>query len=120
MGREWHSRLMAESRTDIVIRRATPSDAPALWQLAALDDAPAPQATADVLIAEVGGEPVAALSGERAVADPFRPTASLVELLRLRARQLEAAAGPDGSRPQGRRIGLRPHAPVAPRPLPLG
>ena len=111
---------MAESRTDIVIRRATASDAPALRRLAALDDATAPEATPDVLVAEVGGEPVAALGGDRAIADPFRPTASLVELLRVRARQLEAAAAPDGSRPQGRRAGLRPHAPVAPRPLPLG
>jgi hypothetical protein len=43
-----------------------------------------------VLVAEVGGELVAALplDGGDAVADPFRPTAALVEMLTLRAQQL--------------------------------
>jgi hypothetical protein len=83
---------MADTRTDIVIRRASASDARALWRLAALDSAPAPLAGPDVLVAEVAGELVAALAGDRAVADPFRPTGSLVDLLRLRAVQIDAAA----------------------------
>ena len=111
---------MAESRTDIVIRPATPADLPALWRLAALDDAPVPNAGSDVLIAEVDGQPVAAYASGRAIADPFRRTASLVELLRLRARQLATAAEADSPRPQGRRLKLRSHAPVAPQPLPQG
>lgn len=44
------------------------------------------------LVAEVGGTPIAALSlpTGAAVADPFRPSAGFVELLRVRAGQLEA------------------------------
>ena len=46
----------------------------------------------DVLLAEVAGEPWAALSLDetRVVADPFRPTAELVALLRARAGQIRA------------------------------
>ena len=71
----------------ITIRRANASDASALRRLAALDDAQAPAARSDVLIAETAGEPVAAVTRSgRAIADPFRPTGELVELLQLRAR----------------------------------
>ena len=79
---------MIETRTDIVIRRADASDARALSRLAALDSAAAPLAGSDVLIAEVSGQIVAAVNHGQATADPFRPTAGLVELLHLRARQL--------------------------------
>src|SRR4051794_20182619 len=79
---------MTEPRTDIVIRRADASDARALSWLAALDSAPRPLAGPDVLIAEVAGQVVAALIGGRAIADPFQPTAGLVELLHIRALQL--------------------------------
>jgi hypothetical protein len=67
----------------VVIRAARGSDGPALEQLAQLDS----QAglAGDVLVAEQDGALVAALSGGRAIADPFRPTADLVALLRLRA-----------------------------------
>ncbi len=39
------------------------------------------------MVAEVGGEVLAALParGGQAIADPFRPTAELVEMLRVRA-----------------------------------
>lgn len=113
--------MAPESRSEIVIRRATASDAQALRRLAELDGAPVPAAGADVLLAEVDGKPLAAIAGERAIADPFRPTASLVDLLRLRARQLAAAPAPDGPGAQGRRQRLRRNAPVAARRLlPLG
>jgi hypothetical protein len=82
---------MNESRTDIVIRRADASDARALSRLAALDSAPRPLAGPDVLIAEVSGQVAAALTGGRVIADPFRPTAGLVELLHMRARQLSSS-----------------------------
>jgi hypothetical protein len=68
------------------IRRADLADLAALDRLAAVDSAPVP--TGDVLVAEVGGELWAALEIDSgaAIADPFRPSGELVELLRLHAR----------------------------------
>lgn len=73
----------------VTIRRATADDAAALLRLAALDSGPFPQAA---LVAEVDGSIWAArsLSTGAAVADPFRYTAELVELLHERARHLLA------------------------------
>jgi len=65
-----------------------PEDNVALFGLATLDSATVPPAP--LLVGEVQGSLAAALSlatGE-VIADPFRRTAALVELLRLRARQL--------------------------------
>jgi len=72
--------------TALTIRRADLADLAALDRLAALDSAAAP--AGDVLVAEVAGELWAALelSSGRAVADPFRRSGELVELLRLHAR----------------------------------
>jgi hypothetical protein len=69
----------------LTIRKASDSDGVALHRLAALDSSSAPGG--DVLIAEVGAEVWAAIEVESgaAVADPFRPSADLVELLRFRA-----------------------------------
>jgi hypothetical protein len=92
------------STATIAIRPATPTDRSALERLAALDSAATP--TGEILIAEVGREPQAAVhvpSGAT-IADPFRPTAHLVELLTLRAKTLRDATVPR------RRIAL-------PRPL---
>jgi hypothetical protein len=75
----------------VVIRAARGSDGPALRRLAALDSAELPGG--DLLVAETDHEVVAALSvatGER-VADPFRPTADVVDLLAYRARRLRSA-----------------------------
>jgi len=79
------------TRTDadvIAIRRATDADRPALARLAALDSAR--PLSGEVLIAEVAGTPQAALeiAGGATIADPFRPTEQLVELLGLRAARL--------------------------------
>ncbi len=70
---------------NITIRRATAADEPAVRRLAVLDSAFPP--TGDVLLAEMGAELWAAVSVDNghAVADPFRHSADLVELLRLRA-----------------------------------
>ena len=70
------------------IRTAGPEDERAIERLALLDDSRRPRG--ELLVAEAGGELVAALPvhGGRAVADPFRPSAQVVELLALRARQL--------------------------------
>jgi hypothetical protein len=72
----------------MTIRRAQPHDSARLADLAALDSARPLTGTA--LVGEVEGEPVAALELDsgRAVADPFRPTRWVVDLLRLRAAQL--------------------------------
>jgi hypothetical protein len=74
--------------TILALRIAGPADAAALRRLAALDDAP--PLDAPVLLALLDGVAVAAISllDGRVVADPFRPTADIVRLLVLRARQL--------------------------------
>jgi hypothetical protein len=80
----------------VVIRTATAHDEPHLVRLAALDTAPLPAGR--VLLAEVDDEVQAAVevSTGRVVADPFRPTANLADLLRVRASRLAAApAGPE-------------------------
>jgi hypothetical protein len=75
----------------VVIRRAAEADRSGVARLAALDSAPAPGG--NVLLALVDDVAWAALSLDdgRAVADPFRPSAHAVELLRIRAGQLRAA-----------------------------
>ena len=94
--RERHGREQAEaderdSDDRVWVRLAVPGDAGALLRLAALDSQPLPDGPK--LVADLGGELVAAvpLSGGSVIADPFRPTADLVELMRLRAAQLTGA-----------------------------
>jgi hypothetical protein len=67
----------------LTIRRADSSDTGALVRLAALDSASPP--TGDALLAEVGGELWAAveIDSGTAIADPFRPSGEIVDLLRL-------------------------------------
>jgi hypothetical protein len=71
----------------LTIRYATESDRPALTDLAALDSQPAP--SGDAVLAFVGESLVAALplDGGPALADPFRNTAAIVEMLEVRAAQ---------------------------------
>ena len=92
------------NNTALTIRRATAADAFALRRLAAIDSASPP--TGDVLLAEMGEELWAAVSIDTgaAVADPFRPSADLVDLLRFRAERL---SGHPHIRPLAR---LLPHA----------
>jgi hypothetical protein len=75
----------------ITIRRSTPADSEDVWRLALLDDRRALAGPA--LLAYVDGELRAAvgLVDGRAIADPFHPTAELVEILRFQARQEVAA-----------------------------
>jgi hypothetical protein len=72
------------NNTALTIRRATAADAFALMRLAAIDSAAPP--TGDVLLAEMGDELWAAVSVDTgaAIADPFRPSGDLVDLLRFR------------------------------------
>lgn len=90
------------SADDIIIRTAHESDSEALRRLAALDSARVP--AGDVLVAEVDGELRAALGvrGREVVADPFHPTAGLVELLAARATSVRAATLTRGDRARAR------------------
>ena len=76
------------------IRASTARDAAALRRLAALDSRH--PILGEVLVAEVDGELQAALplEGGEPVADPFRHTADLLDLLELRRSQLARAAEP--------------------------
>jgi hypothetical protein len=95
-------------RERLVLRRAAPQDAAALVRLAQLDGAPRPSDA--MLVAELDDQIVAAVpfDGGRAIADPFRPTAELVELLRTRTGLLAAAAPARAGRLQRLRPHLRP------------
>lgn len=86
------------STAALTLRVATAGDAEAVKRLAALDSA-APL-TGTILLAETGQGAVAALSlaDGRTVADPFVPTAEVVELLRVRA----ARRGGSGRATRGR------------------
>jgi hypothetical protein len=86
----------------LTIRPADLADLAALDRLAELDSASPP--TGDVLVAEVGSELWAAVEVDSgaAIADPFRPSADLVELLRAHLGE---------TRPQRRSLGrLLPRA----------
>ena len=78
---------METTAPNISIRLATEEDDHTLIRLAALDSAPAPRGS--VLVADVGGEIVAArsLTKPLSISDPFRRTDEIRELLELRARQ---------------------------------
>jgi hypothetical protein len=73
------------STASITIRPAGPADQAAVARLSQLDSQRAPDG--EILIAFVDAEPVAAISADtgQVVADPFRPTLSIVELLRTTA-----------------------------------
>jgi hypothetical protein len=77
----------------VTIRVATPDDARTLRRLTELDSAP--RLTGRVLLAEADGVPLAAVSLETGAvaADPFRHTAHLVHMLRLRRYQLMRQGG---------------------------
>lgn len=90
----------------ITIRRATPEDAPAVERLAELDGARPPDG--DLLVADVDGELWVAieLGSGAVIADPFRPSADVAELLRLRVKR-----GHEAERRRGRGgLPLRRHA----------
>jgi hypothetical protein len=90
----------------VVIRAARPGDALPLARLAALDSAAVP--AGDVVLAEIEGEIVAAVSvdGAARIADPFRRTADVLALLDLRVAALRPSA-PRGGLPARFGFGLR-------------
>ena len=78
------------SPASLSLRYATAADAGAVAYLSELDEAE--RLTGSVLVAFDGGRPVAAMSLDdgRTVADPFTRSAVVVDLLRLRARQMRS------------------------------
>jgi hypothetical protein len=89
------ARLLGEqaaqpSEETVSLRLCSVHDDEALERLAVLEGRPSPRGR--YVLAEVGGEVVAALplDGGEPLSDPFRRTAHLLPLLRLRASQLEA------------------------------
>jgi hypothetical protein len=107
MDRGRHHRSMSNAtkiptgESTVVIRVATPADLDDLRRLAALDSARALLGT--VLVAQSDGRIRAAYSVDegRAIADPFVPTAGLVELLKARTQLLR------GERPARSRAARR-------------
>ncbi|MEA2385252.1 MAG: hypothetical protein QOH72_5223 [Solirubrobacteraceae bacterium] len=93
----------------IALRTATERDAAILAKLAALDSAPPLHAPA--VVALLDGRPVAAASlvDASVVADPFMPTADVVELLQARvAATASEARRPRVPRRRHLRFGVRP------------
>ena len=90
----------------ISIRPSRPDDDVALLRLAFLDSQDPLEGEA--LIAFVDDQPAAALSLDdgRVIADPFRRTADLVALLRIRAERLERREGERVRVPLRVRFGL--------------
>ncbi|HYP48876.1 MAG TPA: hypothetical protein VEQ61_09600 [Thermoleophilaceae bacterium] len=76
------------TNSTITIRRAAHEDAAALSRLAVIDSASPP--TGDALVAEVGDELWAALeiNSGNAIADPFRHSGEVVDLLRFSAARM--------------------------------
>jgi len=92
--RSHHGVTMTERTTvlpaNYVIRHATPSDDQALRDIASLDSQ-RPLAE-PVLIGEIDGRPAAAISlvDGQVIADPFIHTATLTQVLPVRARAIDA------------------------------
>jgi hypothetical protein len=103
LSRRVERRAPAPEAEAVVIRLAGGRDRDPLVRLAALDCAP--RLAGDVLLAEVAGEIRAALelASGRMIADPFRPTAELKDLLVHRARTLGRPPAGGGLRGLGRR-----------------
>jgi hypothetical protein len=103
------ARHVAAQRS-VTLRFGTPADRRPLARLAELDSVPAPEQP--VLLAELDGQLRAALTlrGGAVIADPFHPTADLIDLLRARANQLQA--GPRIRRCRRLRCRWRLHAPA--------
>ena len=88
--------MTKEPNMSLTIRLASADDALAVRRLAVLDSAFPP--TGEVLLAEMGTELWAALSVDTGavVADPFRPSRDVVDLLRFRAGRLNGESRSHG------------------------
>jgi len=88
-------------RGNLKVRTATDDDAPSLLRLARLDSQGRPP-SGTIIVGEDDGVIVAAMAVEdgATIADPFRSTAPIVAMLRVRADQL------NDTRPRSRRTRL--------------
>jgi hypothetical protein len=95
--RELNAHRVGAWQSPVTLRLATPADIGALEQLAGLDSRPLPPGPH--LVAERDGRTDAALSLStgQLIADPFRRTAELCELLRCHAGGLLTARQPSPS-----------------------
>ncbi len=86
---------------NLTIRRTGAAEGKSLIRLAGLDSKHVPPG--DFLIAEVDGEGWAAvaLESDEVLADPFQPTAHLVEMLQLRAARVREVESPELVRKRG-------------------
>jgi hypothetical protein len=100
-GRGQTSAAESNRSQDLTVRGFAERDIDAIRRLAALDVKPIQ--TGGVLVAEQDGDLIAVLplDGGQALADPFKPTADIVELLTMRARQLREASGGRALEPHG-------------------
>jgi hypothetical protein len=83
----------AQRRSEpVTIRHARPADLQSLQRLAGLDSRRVP--SGELFVAEVGGDLVAAVSIDTGavIADPFEPTAAVVDLLRVHAEAIRPQA----------------------------
>src|ERR671923_925749 len=92
------SQLQTRTMQNVTVRQSRPADESSLARLAALDSARPLHGPA--LVAEADSRLLAALplGSGRAIADPFEPTAELVELLELHKEQLAPGRGGHGPR----------------------
>src|SRR5437763_10588970 len=83
--RQSQPRPPVAAERSVTLRFGVPADENRLARLAALDSSKPP--AQPILLAEVDGQLLAALalSDRAVVADPFHPTADLIDLLRARA-----------------------------------
>lgn len=94
MALERNPLLMTQSKElPITIRPAYPNDEPALRRLADLDSSSVP--SEPLLVAEVDGELRVAISltDRRAIADPFAPTAHIIDLMQDHITRLAETSG---------------------------
>ena len=93
----------------VTIRWAQPADLAAVRGLAALDSQAAPRGAEPLLLAEVDGELWAAVSADsgRRLADPFRLSGGLLELLLARLAQQRDAAAACPRQPRSRALRRR-------------
>jgi hypothetical protein len=105
----------AGASDEIMIRLSSPEDRAAILRLAHLDGRRPPSGQA--ILAIVSGELRAALplEGGDAIADPFRPTTELVELLRI-VDGAQRDNGTGGRRPSRKRTAAAPQSPNSTKP----
>jgi hypothetical protein len=86
--RDPHPHAAEEPEVAVTIRLCRPGDAPELERLAQFDSAGVPAEPLLLALADGVLRAVLSLRDGSAIADPFFPTAGILDLLRVRAQQL--------------------------------